>query len=194
MMNKTRIFVGLLMALLFSMCTSPKQQGEGLPVFNVADALDAALPDTFTWNSIAKNVRMIPLKTEGLIGRGPNVKYFSDDLIIVTEYHSGVFVFDGEGQEIVSFDHRGMGPKEYLYTTRVNYNKQTKEVHKLFLTYPEEGLDFLQGASFVPRTREGSDFFEEASFVPRTILDDKYLVSWEQSDNDENPVLVLVEP
>ena len=74
------------------------------------------------------------------------------------------------------------------------YNKQTKEVHKLFLTYPEEGLDFLQGASFVPRTREGLDFFEEASFVPRTILDDKYLVSWEQPDNDENPVLVLVEP
>ena len=124
MMNKTRIFVGLLMALLFSMCTSSKQKGEGLPVLNVADALHAALPDTFTWNSIAKNVRMIPLKTDGLIGNGPNVKYFSDDLIIVTEYHSGVFVFDGEGQEIVSFDHRGMGPKEYLYTTRVNYNKK----------------------------------------------------------------------
>jgi len=125
MMNKTKIFVGLLMALLFSMCTSSKQKmGEVLPVFNVADALDAALPDTFTWNSIARNVRMIPLKTEGLIGRAPSVKYFSDDLIIVTEYHSGVFVFDGEGQEIVSFNHRGMGPKEYLYTTRVNYNKK----------------------------------------------------------------------
>ena len=124
MMNKTRIFVGMLMALLFSMCTSPKQKGEGLPVFNVADALTANLPDTFTWNSIAKNIRMIPLKTEGLIGNGPEIKYFSDDLIIVTEYHSGVFVFDGEGREIVSFDHRGMGPKEYLYTTRINYNKK----------------------------------------------------------------------
>lgn len=98
MMNKTRIFVGLLMALLFSMCTSPKQKGEGLPVLNVADALDAALPDTFTWNSIAKNVRMIPLKTDGLIGNSPNVKYFSEDVIIVADYHSGVFVFDGEGQ------------------------------------------------------------------------------------------------
>ena len=138
MMNKTRIFVGLLMALLFSMCTSPKQQGEGLPVLNVADALHAALPDTFTWNSIAKNVRMIPLKTDGLIGNGPSVQYFSDDLIIVTEYHSGVFVFDGEGQEIVSFDHRGMGPKEYLYTTRVNYNK----ADSLILLY-DGGLDKL---------------------------------------------------
>jgi hypothetical protein len=137
-MKKTNIFLGLLIALLFSMCTSPKQKGEGLPVLNVADALDAALPDTFTWNSIAKNVRMIPLKTDGLIGNGPSVQYFSDDLIIVTEYHSGVFVFDGEGQEIVSFDHRGMGPKEYLYTTRVNYNK----ADSLILLY-DGGLDKL---------------------------------------------------
>ena len=138
MMNKTRLFVGLLIALLFSMCTSPKQKGEGLPVLNVADALDAALPDTFTWNSIAKNVRMIPLKTDGLIGNSPRVKYFSEDVIIVADYHSGVFVFDGEGQGIASFDHRGMGPKQYLYVTSVNYNKQDS----LILLY-DGGLDKL---------------------------------------------------
>ena len=38
MMNKTRIFVGMLMALLFSMCTSSKQNvGEGLPVLDVLE-------------------------------------------------------------------------------------------------------------------------------------------------------------
>ena len=74
------------------------------------------------------------------------------------------------------------------------YNKQTKEVRKLFFTYSEEGLDFMQGVSFMPKTRKKSGFHEEASFVPRTILDDKYLVDWEQPDNDENPVLILVEP
>ena len=138
-MKKTNIFFGLLIALLFSMCTSSKQKvGEGLPVLNVADALDAALPDTFTWNSIAKNVRMIPLKTDGLIGNSPRVKYFSEDVIIVADYHSGVFVFDGEGQGIASFDHRGMGPKQYLYVTSVNYNKQDS----LILLY-DGGLDKL---------------------------------------------------
>ena len=102
------------------------------------------------------------------------------ELFVVGEIGDNIFIRKGAGK---------------LQNDRTyHYNKQTKEVHKLFLTYPEEGLDFLQGASFVPRTREGSDFFEEASFVPRTILDDKYLVSWEQPDNDENPVLVLVEP
>ena len=74
------------------------------------------------------------------------------------------------------------------------YNKQTKEVHKLFLTYPKSGLDFLKGVSFTPRIIEELSLHEEASFVPRTILDNKYLVDWEQPDNDENLVLVLVEP
>lgn len=58
------------------------------------------------------------------------------------------------------------------------YDKRTKEVNKYFLTYPGNDLDILDGAAF----------------VPRFILDDKYLVDWEQPDNDENPVLILVEP
>ena len=74
------------------------------------------------------------------------------------------------------------------------YNKQTKEVHKLFLTYSEKDLDFLKGASFMPKIIKELDLHEEASFVPYAIFDDKYLVDWEQPDNDENPVLVLVEP
>ena len=132
-MSNMRVFVGLLMVLLFSMCTSQKQRAEGeLPVLDVADGYKAALPDTFTWNSIAKNVRMIPLKTEKLMGRNPVVKYFSEDLIIVSDNatHS-VFVFDGEGREKVSFSHYGPGPKEYLFMTRINYN----EKHSLVQLY-----------------------------------------------------------
>ena len=48
--------------------------------------------------------------------------------------------------------------------------------------------------SFIPLVIKELDLHEEASFIPRTILDNKYLVDWEQPDNDENPVLVLVEP
>ena len=112
--------------LLFSMCTSPKQKvGEGLPTLDVAYGYKAALPDTFTWNSITKNVRMIPLKTEKLIGRNPVVKYFSEDLIIVSDNATySVFVFDGEGREKVSFSHYGPGPKEYISMTRINYNEK----------------------------------------------------------------------
>lgn len=125
-MIKKHFFVGLLMALLLSINTAFGQtSGKKMPVFDVADALDAALSDNFTWNSIAKNVRMIPLKTEGLIGAHPKVHYFSDDLIIVSDISThSVFVFDGEGREKVSFSHFGQGPKEYITMTSVNYHEK----------------------------------------------------------------------
>lgn len=158
-MNKTKIFAGLLMALLFSMCTSPKQRAEGeLPVLDVANGYKAALPDTFTWNSIAKNVRMIPLKTEKLIGRYPVIKYFSGDLIIVTDLSTQtVFVFDGEGREKVSFSHYGPGPKEYLFMTRVNYNKEDSLV-LLYDAAQEKLLRFNMKGEFVDArsTKTGS--------------------------------------
>ena len=74
------------------------------------------------------------------------------------------------------------------------YNKQTKEVYKFFLTYSEGSLGFLKGASFTPRIIKKLELHEEASFVPNVILGDKYLVDWEQPDNEDNPVLILVEP
>ena len=58
------------------------------------------------------------------------------------------------------------------------YDKATKETSKYFLAYGENDWEILPNAFF----------------VPKTIFDDKYLVDWEQPDNEENPVLVLVEP
>lgn len=125
-MKNLKIAVYMLMALLFGINTTFGQKpGKKIPVFDVADALDAALSDNFTWNSIAKTVRMIPLKTEGLIGAHPKVQYFSDDLIIVSDISThSVFVFDGEGREKVSFSHFGQGPKEYITMTSVNYHEK----------------------------------------------------------------------
>ena len=75
-MKNLKITVYMLMALLFGINTTFGQKpGKKIPVFDVADALDAALSDNFTWNSIAKTVRMIPLKTEGLIGAHSKVQY-----------------------------------------------------------------------------------------------------------------------
>ena len=74
------------------------------------------------------------------------------------------------------------------------YNKQTQKLNKYFLTYSEKDLSFLKGASFVPKVVKELDIHEEASFVPEAVLNDKYLVDWEQPDNEDNPVLVLVEP
>jgi hypothetical protein len=102
------------------------------------------------------------------------------ELFVVGEIGDNIFIRKGAGK---------------LQNDRTyHYNKQTKEVHKLFLTYPEGGLDFLKGASFTPRIIKELSLHEEASFVPNVILGDKYLVDWEQPDNEDNPVLILVEP
>ena len=58
------------------------------------------------------------------------------------------------------------------------YDKATKETSKYFLTYGENDWDISP----------------DAYFEPRTIVEDKYLVDWEQPDNEDNPVLILVEP
>ena len=55
--------------------------------------------------------------------------------------------------------------------------KQFKNLTYL-LSYPENSLD-------IP---------EDAAFKPRTIVKNNYLVDWEQPDNDEDPIIVLVEP
>ena len=58
------------------------------------------------------------------------------------------------------------------------YDKQTQMASKLSLTYPVNTLA-------IP---------ENAAFKPRAILGNKFLADWEQPDNDENPILVVVEP
>ena len=77
-----------------------------------------------------------------------------------------------------------IGNRLYMYSSYIRadetfcYDKASQKASKLLLTYPENTLD-------IP---------EDAAFKPRTILENKYLVDWEQPDNDENPILVMVEP
>ena len=74
--------------------------------------------------------------------------------------------------------------KVYMYSKHIKadetfcYDKKTQVASKLLITYPANTLD-------IP---------ENAAFKPKAILNNKYLADWEQPDNDENPILVVVEP
>lgn len=74
--------------------------------------------------------------------------------------------------------------KVYMYSKHIKadetfcYDKKTQAASKLLITYPANTLD-------IP---------ENAAFKPKAILNNKYLADWEQPDNDENPILVVVEP
>ena len=109
-------------------------------------------------------------RTLAQMQRNPNVLDGKYPLMVSGEIGDKIFIRNGFG----SSKHTSVFDKEHTFC----YDKQTKEVNKYFLTYPENDLGILEGAAF----------------VPRFVLGDKYLVDWEQPDNDENPVLVLVEP
>ena len=74
--------------------------------------------------------------------------------------------------------------KVYMYSEYIQadetfcYDKKTQVASKLLITYPVNTLD-------IP---------ENAAFKPKAILNNKFLADWEQPDNDENPILVIVEP
>ena len=104
------------------------------------------------------------------VQRNPNILDGKYPLMVSGEIGDKIFIRNG----FASSKHTSVFDNEHTFC----YDKQTKEVNKYFLTYAGNDLAILEGAAF----------------VPRFILDDKYLVDWEQPDNDENPVLVLVEP
>ena len=104
------------------------------------------------------------------VQRNPNILDGKYPLMVSGEIGDKVFIRNG----FASTNHTSIFDNEHTFC----YDKQTEEVNKYFLTYPENDLDIPEGAAF----------------VPRFILDNKYLVDWELPDNEENPVLILVEP
>lgn len=64
-------------------------------------------------------------------------------------------------------------------TYTLYYDKNREQLTYVNLSYPENSFKFL----------------EEAGFTPQYISDDnRFLIDWEQPENDNNPVIVLVEP
>lgn len=100
-----------------------------LPMLDIAGNLSASELDTFTWNSIAKTVRMIPLSSKRLLGRAPEINYISDELIIIEEAQfQSVSSYDSKGRLKSYFSHVGQGPGEYVYLTYVKFDKQDSTV------------------------------------------------------------------
>lgn len=132
---KNQVVFMLLMLLLA--CTNKPHEKvlmeEGkitsLPVLDIAGNLSASELDTFTWNNIAKTVRMIPLSSKRLLGRAPEINYISDELIIIEEAQSqSVSSYDSKGHLKSYFSHVGQGPGEYVYLTYVKFDEQDSTV------------------------------------------------------------------
>lgn len=128
---KNQVIFILFMLLLA--CTSnphketvmEEEKTTSLPVLDIAGNLSASELDTFTWNSIAQSVRLIPLSSKRLLGRAPNICYISDDLIVIKEDQvQSVSIYDSAGKLKSFFHHVGRGPGEYVYLSDVRFNSQ----------------------------------------------------------------------
>ena len=71
------------------------------------------------------------------------------------------------------------------------HNFSDKDTYTLYYDIAEKQLAYVQ---FI-YPENSFELPEEAYFTPRYISNDnRYLIDWEQPENDNNPVLILVEP
>jgi hypothetical protein len=76
-------------------------------------------------------VEYIPFETndKALMGRSIKIFYVSDDYIIASNIIEGdIFVYDGKGKWKFSFNHKGQGPRDYIYVNSIAFDEKAKEI------------------------------------------------------------------
>ena len=84
----------------------------------------------FYLQDIAK-VEYIPFETNenALMGRSLKIYHVSDNYIIAANFIEGdIFVYDGSGKWKYSFNHKGQGPKEYVFLNSIAFDEKAKEL------------------------------------------------------------------
>ncbi|WP_288206651.1 6-bladed beta-propeller [uncultured Parabacteroides sp.] len=147
-------WIYLLSSLLLLSCLETKKEKEeavsgesvGIPVFDISSNISNSVPDTFTWNSIAKYVQFIPLNSEVLLNTSLDPIYTGTNLnVIVDNKADRINVFDSSGKCKSSFKHVGQGPGEYIYLTFVRFNEADSTLfvfdngNSKIITYSLEG-------------------------------------------------------
>lgn len=101
------------------------QDQKPLPVLDMEAAIGKQVPDTFTWNGIAKRITYVPISTpaDKLFGSAQPV-YVDHTMYCAVDHKTGtVFRIDKKGKVISSFSRKGHGPGEYNVLTYVHVNQ-----------------------------------------------------------------------
>lgn len=117
---KTHIIILWITAFGMTACHSRPQADtaeETIPqdtiaILDFASAISKEVPDTFTWNSVAKKVTYIPLSSSHLMDGHPAINYLGDDMCILSEgKEQWIHRVDFKGSFLSSFRHVGNGPR-----------------------------------------------------------------------------------
>ena len=127
LMSREKALVILLYFLFGSQLLHSQQKLVALPTIDVSKNYSRK---EFYLQDIAK-VEYIPFETNdnALMGRSIKIFSVSDDYIIAANTIEGdVFVYDGKGKWKYSFNHKGQGPREYVYLNSIAFDAKAKEI------------------------------------------------------------------
>ena len=113
--------------LLGSQLLNSQSKTNSLPMIDVSKSYSRK---EFNLQDVAK-VEYIPFETNdnALMGRSIKIFYVSDDYIIAANTIEGdVFVYNGNGKWKYSFNHKGQGPREYVYLNSISFDEKAKEL------------------------------------------------------------------
>lgn len=137
--REMRTIVVFVVFMCLFCCTDKKQQEsttteveeKGIPVLDIAGKVSSSIPDTFTWNSIAKSVSLVPLSNKHLLSASLSINFLSPDLdvnLISDDRMGRVCYFGADGNLKSSFKKKGNGPGEYIYLTAVLFNQKDSTI------------------------------------------------------------------
>lgn len=130
-------FMCLTFLAILSSCTQKSEKpdtstnADKLPILNLAEQIEAKVPDTFTWNSIQKKVTFIPLETTeaSMIGH-LSLSYIDDGVILIGDGKTyNILLFNIEGKSISHFNHQGNGPGEYFSINGLFFNPSDSTIN-----------------------------------------------------------------
>ncbi len=101
-----------------------------LPVLDMGATIGKQVPDTFTWNSVAKKITYVPISTspDALFGSAQLVHIDNDFYCMVDHQTGTIFYSDKTGKIIHSFSRKGQGPGEYAGLTYVSMNSEDSTI------------------------------------------------------------------
>ena len=122
-MKTTLVSLSLIILSLTTGCKHSKPAyNNSLPVFDLGAAITKQVPDTFTWNNIAKKITYVPISSssDALFAWAMPVYIGKDFNCMVDHKTNTIFRTDKKGNVLNLFSRKGQGPGEYTMISFVH--------------------------------------------------------------------------
>lgn len=125
-----KVYLGV---LIFFLCVGCQREPErvSFPVLDFGKVIGKSVPDTVTWNSIAKRITYLPISNSSntYLGKAQLV-YIDENYYWVVDHKTNtIYQLDKSGKALNSFSRKGQGPGEYGMISYVHLNVHDSTLH-----------------------------------------------------------------